>query len=204
MGAQRTGDSVQYQPGISFLLGAERVHVLILKPQDLSQRNVILDAVLNLSALRPTYQLVYLAAPRLFGASVDAEVFRSRGIGLLLYDERRIDEAVGAQTMPRASSSEASEHPNDVLVTELATLKSMYLEMERTVDQLRHDLASLHNPNRQHGQRFELPEDTTELTTPPSFPDASIRSGELPSYFINNPWLDVLSKRGNGREQIAA
>jgi len=190
--------------GISFQMGAERAHVLILKPDDLAQRNAILDAVLNLSALKYTHQLVYLAAPRLFGASLDALMFSSRGIGLLFYDERRIDEAVPAQPL-RAEQQAAISQPDDrTVVSELATLKTMYLEIERTINQLRCDMTSLRNPRTTHEEATRITSSTQVITTRPSFPQNSMHLGELPSYFINNPWLDVLSKRGYGeRDPIA-
>lgn len=73
------------------------LHVAILKPADLVVRNRIIDTVLTLSSLRTSSRLVYLAAPRLLGATLDASMFRAHGIGLLLFDDRRIDEAVAAQ-----------------------------------------------------------------------------------------------------------
>jgi hypothetical protein len=202
MGAELTGNGNKEQ-GLSFQLGREKAHVLVLKPEELAQRNAILDAILNLSALRYTYQLVYLAAPRLFGASVDAMMFRSRGIGLLFYDERRIDEAVPAQSLQPEQATARSPDDDKAVVTELATLRTMYVEMERTINQLRDDLSSLHNPRPVREEPRILPA-TEVITTPPSFHQDRINVGELPSYFVNNPWLDVLAKRGSGeRERIA-
>jgi len=199
MGGQRTEQGDQ-DPGVSFQLGADKVHVLILKPEDLALRNTILDAVLNLSAVKYTYSLVYLAAPRLFGASVDATVFRTHGIGLLLYDERRIDEAVPAQPM---QTEQAVRNDKSVL-TELATLKTMYLDMERTISQLRDDLNAAHNLHTVREQIGRIPVPIDVITTPDSYDHDPPHGGLLPSYFVNNPWLDVLSKRGNGeREPIA-
>ena len=202
MGAQCTTDPEE-NDGISFQLGAEKAHVLILKPEDLAERNAILDAILNLSALKYTHQLVYLAAPRIFGAGIDAIVFRSRGIGLLLYDERRIDEAVSAQPLESKQLASPSEQDDRPVVAELATLKTMYFEMERTINQLRNDLTALHNRQHLH-QDTLIPPSAQMITTVPSFHVDHTPEGQLPSYFMNNPWLDVLSKRGTGeREPIA-
>jgi len=203
MGAQQTVNMDQDQ-GLSFLMGVKKAHVLILKPDDLAQRNAILDAILNLSALKYTYRLVYLAAPRLFGASVDALMFKSRGIGLLFYDERRIDEAVPAQPLQTGQEPGPSQQDDKAVVAELATLKTMYLEMEQTINQLRNDLTALNNPHSMHEQTPRIPRPTQVITTQPSFPQNPMHVGELPSYFVNNPWLDVLSKRGCGeRDPIA-
>ena len=202
MGAQPAVQNDREQ-GVSFLLGADKVHVLILKPDEMAQRNAILDALLNLSTLKFAYQLVYLAAPRLFGTSVDASIFRTRGIGLLFYDERRIDEAVPAQTQTE-QTSRPPQQADTTLVTELATLRTMYLEMERTIIQLRNDLTTLRIPQpiQDHQPRIAMP--TPEIQLQSNFSTNVVHGGGLPSYFVNNPWLDVLSKRGSGeREPIA-
>jgi len=203
MGAQRT-DQMDQGQGVAFQLGMDKVHVLVLKPEDMGQRNAILDAVLNLSALKHSYELVYLAAPRLFGASVDAMVFKTHGIGLLLYDERRIDEAVPAQPTRPEETVRHSQQSDESVLTELATLKTMYLDMERTINQLRDDLTTVHTP-RAVGEQMPRTHPPLELiTTPQRFSQSPPHGGGLPSYFVNNPWLDVLSKRGTGeREPVA-
>jgi len=202
MGAQPAVQNDREQ-GVSFLLGADKVHVLILKPDEMAQRNAILDALLNLSTLKFAYQLVYLAAPRLFGTSVDASIFRTRGIGLLFYDERRIDEAVPAQTQTE-QTSRPPQQADTTLVTELATLRTMYLEMERTIIQLRNDLTTLRIPQPIQDLEPRIAMPTREIQSQSNFPTGVVHGGALPSYFLNNPWLDVLSKRGSGeREPIA-
>jgi len=202
MGAQPSADTDQGQ-GISFTLGRDRIHVLILRPDALTNRNAILDAILSLSTLQSSYQLVYLAAPRLFGTSVDASLFRSRGIGLLFYDERRIDEAVPAQPAQNSQAVRPSQGDQIDLVTELATLRTMYAEMEKTINQLRGDLTSLRSVQPIEHAHIE-PMPTRIIAAQANFPPNVTHGGQLPSYFTNNPWLDVLSKRGNGeREPIA-
>ena len=202
MGAQPVVQN-DHEQGVSFLLGTEKVHVLILKLDEMVQRNAILDALLSLSTLKFAYQLVYLAAPRLFGTSVDASIFRTRGIGLLFYDERRIDEAVPAQTQTEQSPG-PPQQSNTTLVTELATLRTMYLEMERTISQLRNDLTTLRIPQPIQGHQPSIPLPTQEIQSPSNFPTGVVHGNALPSYFVNNPWLDLLSKRGNGESEPIA
>jgi len=203
MGAHQTPSGNQ-EKGVSFQLGTEKAHVIILKPDDLVQRNAVLDAILTLSTLRHAYQLAYLAAPRLFGAGVDSSMFSSRGIGLLLYDERRIDEAVPAQPL-HAEPQTPSVIQNDdkAVVTELASLKTMYLEMERTINQLRTDITTLLNTQPPNEEAFRVSPSPRIMTPPETFHQNGMPAGDLPSYFMNNPWLDVLSKRGSGGEPVA-
>jgi hypothetical protein len=203
MGAQSAGETGRNE-GVSFLLDLDKIHVRILKPEDLMQRNAVLDAILGLSTLKSTYQLVYLAAPRLFGTSVDASIFRSRGIGLLLYDERRIDEAVPARPTKIEQTIRYSQHDDEAMITDLAMLKTRYLEMERMINQLRNDLTSLRESHPLQEQAPRIPVPTQLITAQTTFRQNVTHDGELPSYFINNPWLEVLSKRGTGEGEPIA
>jgi len=205
MGAHQSPDKDCGQSGISFLMGPESIHVLILTPEDLARRNAIIDAVLNLSTLRSQYGLIYLAAPRLLGASMDASLFRSRGLGLLFFDERRIDEAVTPQPIQPTPSPAASPVQDPAVVNEVATLKSMYLDMERTLNQLRDDLTNLRQPTSLREEPPRFPEPVRAVTTPQIIvANGSPSAGTLPSYFTNNPWLDVLSRRGTGEQERIA
>ena len=196
MGAHPTERSEIPQNNLAFILGSEKVHVVILRSEDFVERNRVIEAILSLMSLRNSSQLLYLAAPRLLGASIDAAIFRPYGIGLILFDERRIDEAVAPQLVqPTNLVQQTSQAPDPGLFTELATLKSMYTEMERTIATLRDDLKILR-------RNSETQSDTTEAThsrivrREPVFPSPSISGSQLPAFFSNNPWLDVLSKRG--------
>ena len=182
--------------GLSFTVGQDRIHVSIIRPQDLAIRNRVIETVLNLSSLR-TAELVYLAAPRLLGATIDAGMFRTHSIGLLLFDDRRIDEAVPAQLVQRTPAPTVQVTNDGALVSELTSLRAMYGEMERNLAQLREDMRSLNQSTRE-------PERQLEQVHPPimshepvfASPAPPLEAGALPSYFNNNPWLDVLSKRG--------
>jgi hypothetical protein len=208
MGAQQTENEypsqAPKQAGVSFLIGGQKVHVLILRQEDAAQRNSIIDAVLSLSALGGVYQLVYLAAPRLLGATLDASIFRTRGIGLLFFDERRIDEALPPHPTQLRTTADPSSVENNILVTELATLKSMYHEMEQTLNALRDDLTSLRDTRRAY-EGLPVPSEPVQtVTTPSTFSDNSTKARTLPPYFANNPWLEVLSKRGSGGHEPIA
>jgi hypothetical protein len=207
MGAQQTPNPDSSQEGLSFLVGSDNVHVMVLKTQDLSQRNSIIDTVLKLSSLRNSYQTVYLAAPRLLGATIDASIFRAHGIGLLFLDERRIDEAVAPQPLQAARPQPIQAAAQDPgLVNELATLKSMYFEMERSLTQLRDDLKNLHEAPHSgaFAGQISQPHLHQGLSRESVFAPNISQGGTLPSYFSNNPWLEVLAKRGRSESEPLA
>ncbi len=204
MGAQQTEATPNVQAGLTFLLGSDKVHVMVVRSEDFVQRSKIIDTVLGLASLKNSFHLHYLAAPRLLGASIDAGIFRSHGIGLLLFDERRIDEAVPAQLVQPIITQPSPQSNDGGVVTELATLKSMYLEMEKTIAKLREDLTSFQEMPERSSRTFEDARPSRLVAVQPMFAGANANGGQLPSFFTNNPWLEVLSKRGrSGNEPIA-
>ena len=201
MGAQPKPEQDDAEPGLSFIVGSDRLHVAILKPADLVVRNRIIDTVLTLSSLRgASSRFVYLAAPRLVGATLDASMFRAHGIGLLLFDDRRIDEAVAAQPAQISVTQAAPTSGESALVTELTSLKSMYGEIERNLAQLREDMRNIQRNPQPADLPTERPGPSVALPREPVFAPPLLTqptdNGVLPSFFNNNPWLEVLSKRG--------
>jgi hypothetical protein len=181
-------------------LGAETLHVAILESSDLLQKGKVIDSIMTLASLRSSLNQLYLAAPRLLGTTIEAEVFRSHGIGLLLFDDRRIDETVAPQMLHPSPQEPSVRVQDPALVAEVSALKSMYLEMERTIAKLREDLRSYQE------SRETPPPALRRLPAPPIIQreDKFTSPGaELPSFFVNNPWLEVLSKRGTEETRIA-
>jgi hypothetical protein len=202
MGAQRIENAEIPHCNLAFVSGSDMIHVVLLNNDDITQRNRIIEAVFSLASLRSSSNLLYLAAPRILGTSMDVAIFRPHGIGLLLFDERRIDEAIHPQ--PIQPSKPVTQGPNvDVGISaELAALKSMYAEMERTIANLREDLT--------HNREPEVREGRPEPISPSRLPSESVFIGRglpdsaLPSFFANNPWLDVLSRRGRSEGEPIA
>jgi len=200
------GQQVEGNPstaGLSFTLGDDKISVIVLNTEAYSQRSKVIDALLQLTPSRSASNLVYLAAPKMLGTTIDAAVFRSRGIGLLLYDTRRIDEAVTPQRIETQTQFTPEAHAQDrALLAEIVNLKSMYLEMETTIAKLRQDLED-------HRLSVGISVDPTRVTQ--QRPVLAVEPGigrqspsSLPSFFANNPWLDLLSRRGKDEEAIAA
>ena len=205
MGAQQNPTQDNDEASFSFSLGTEKIVVSILTVEDLVQRNRILHALLRLASLRSFATQLYVAAPKLLGASLDANIFRSQGIGLLLFDERRIEETIQPQPIsPSARPEQLTPTLDPAMLSELAALKSMYAEMKRSIENIHAEFKSL-KENELH-QSEQAPR-LGNLAFEPIQRAATLHSAEsleesfLPSFFANNPWIDVLSKRG--RSEVA-
>jgi hypothetical protein len=186
---------------LSLTIGAERVQVVILRNEVMARRGTILESILNIAALKGSSNQLYLAAPRLLGTMMDAEIFKQHGIGLILFDERRIDEAVAPQSYQMMQTVPNQTQQNPELMAELVTLKSMYAEMERCIAELREDLMVLRKNAEDSSRLHDLAQQPTPVSS--HHPNFAGRTGELPSFFNNNPWLDLLSKRGRDEQALA-
>lgn len=200
------GNENPSNPGtLSFVMGSERTLVTVLTITDLVQRNRIIDTLLHLSSLRSEGTQPYIAAPRLLGATLDSQILRSSGIGLLLYDDRRIEETVKPEPIHHTigiKQASPSSNTDTTLIAELAALKLTCAELEKNMSRMRTEFKSLQeravpsapiSHDSDHVQAFgslQRPEATFQLSM--------LDKGALPSFFTNNPWLDVLSKRGRG------
>lgn len=204
MGLEHTINSGNPENVIDLQSGADHVRVLALSEEDAFQSGRVIDAILAVRTFQESSQLVYLAVPRLLGTSIDAATFRSHGLGLLLYDERRIDEALAAQPVSLSSRRpQAGGKLDPAVLAELTTLRSMYSTMERTVDQLRDDLRTFqHESETRLNPAARIHPDVMRTGEVFKAPNASC--GALPSFFTNNPWLELLSKRGRAEEEPIA
>ena len=191
MGAQQASEKPS-SASLSFTIGNQRVNVVVAKNDTLTQ-SAIIESILGLATLRASSDQLYLAAPRLLGVTVDAGIFRSYGIGLILYDERRIDEAVPPQIIQISQPATALPGPDPSTIAQLTELKSMYSEMKNAIVRLREEMKTLQeNPKEPLAPSIEIPHQTVIHEEP----TLNQNAGQLPSFFTNNPWLDVLSKRG--------
>lgn len=199
MGAQPADQTTPDR--LSFTIGTERVQVIILRNEVLTRKGAIIESILNIATLRGSTNQLYLAAPRLLGATIDAEVFRQYGIGLILFDDRRIDESVAPKPYQPPRTEPAPVNSNPALMTELVTLKSMYAAMEKRIGELREDLRTLRENAESSSRIPQITQQSTPIT--PHQPGFMGQAGQLPSFFNNNPWLDLLSKRGREEGALA-
>ncbi len=193
MGAESEELAQGAAEGLTLALGSERVHVAILTDDMFLQKGKIMESVLKIASLKDTVNRLYLAAPRLLGTAVEAGIFRTHGIGLILFDDRRIEEIVPPQSF-QPQRLEASDHiPDETLMNEIQTLKTMYAEMERNVATLRDDIRNYHEKASSLNVSPDKMPSRQVVRRDPSYIS---QSGDLPPFFSNNPWLEVLSRRG--------
>jgi len=184
------GDLGRGFPVLAFRDEGRLVLVAIMPGGSLGSRTSILSAAMGALELKRSAHAVYVALPKLYASMIDGEIFEERGLGLITFDERRLDEVVPA----RASEPEAARAPagRPEGIEELEGLRAKVSELEALVRALDRELKALREvPVAPQAAQDLAAQPLSNRPAPPAPP-----TGELPSYFRDNPWLEILAKRG--------
>jgi len=167
------------------------VFMKILTEKEFSDRNSLLKVVLQCSSLLGKANRVYVAMPKIYASTIEGELLHNHGLGLIVYDERRIEESIQPRFF-RVEPTSKSFKP------ELQELKNRLRILETTIESLTNEVARLRSIRAQ-------PEKIKPLS-PGVIPNPSDVQApqELPSFIKDNPWVEILSRRGSETERIAS
>ena len=202
------------KPDMAFSGEDGTVFVVLAGEKALSDRGYFMEVVMRASSLRQSCNYLYLAVPKLLAPFVDVEVLRKHGIGLLTVD----DEVVEALASPKRPVLEAAPGGAPVdrgllegIMARLSALEARISAVEREVSglrpllsqvrgmgELKKELSTLATEVKMLSHRLNalsagLPAQARpEAPKPPPGPELE----GLPSFFRDNPWLEILSRRG--------
>ncbi len=184
--------------------GRRELAVNILDEDTLMVHGAIHDALLQAEKLRERYSGVAIAIPRRFRRAVDDGVLSMHGLGLIVYDMMGAEEVVPPRFSERVEvvkSSNTAIEEKAVSIEEIVRIRSdigrilrMLEELEARLDRLERAQRSLEirvNRIEQRSSRVEV----RARETPRIEERVKPSSKKLPSYLINNPWIDILSRR---------
>jgi len=177
------------KPDLAFTDGRTTTYLKVFEKDDLEERNSLLQVALNAMSYLQVANRAYLVLPKVHAAIMDAAILRERGLGLIVYDSKGVEEVLPASLFEHDAKSAKPS-------ADLERMKSRISALERTVETLASELSRIKST------KLEQPE---ARRTYPEIP-ASIEPQKpqpLPSFLQDNPWLDILSKRGRESDQIA-
>jgi hypothetical protein len=178
------------KPGLAFTDGANTTYLRILEKPNLQNRNGLLEAALDSVSYTSVANKVYLALPKVYATVVDAAILRDKGLGLVVYDARAVEEVLPAQFFDHKQAEVKTD-------ADIEQLRKRISALERTVDMLNNELSRIKSIRPlQPGSNSIQPGNLPSIESPN--PDG------LPSFFRDNPWVDILTKRGKEFEQVAS
>jgi len=177
------------KPDLAFTDGRTTTYLKVFDKDDLQNRNTLLQAALSSVSYIPVANRVYLALPKVQAAILDAAILRERGLGLVVYDSKGVEEVLPASLFEHETTSTKTN-------VDLERLTSRISALERTVETLVSELSKIKSLRLE-----QLEVKRTRPESPTAFEPQ--KPERLPSFLQDNPWLDILSKRGREPDQFA-
>ncbi|MEM2897304.1 MAG: hypothetical protein QXG01_07040 [Candidatus Bathyarchaeia archaeon] len=176
---------------MTFNDGMNLIFMKVFHASAFQNRNAFLDSILRSLSFTKKANKVYIAIPKVYASIIDGKIFQEYGLGLMLYDERTIEEVF----QPKVFEIQKPEASNPIVpkefFEELERLKDRVSSLEQSVYSLKEELSRIKLDNK---LKEVIP------NTKPCKVEERIQVDEdLPSFLKDNPWLEILSKRG--REQ---
>jgi hypothetical protein len=187
--------------------GAREILVSILDEDALTSKGALQDALLHAERMKSRYDGVCIAIPRKYAKAIDDNVMILHGFGLIIYDRMGAEEIIPPRFKERREAPQKlEEHVQDTHVSsqEIIELKKQISKLLRVIEELEARLDRLEKDHRGIIERVARLErggpvspaagEKSERAEP--MPRAEVkRAGSLPSYLVDNPWVEILSRR---------
>ncbi|WP_455367707.1 hypothetical protein [[Eubacterium] cellulosolvens] len=154
----------------------------------LPEKNILLKTLMNASTTIHKYNLTYIAVPKVYASLVDAMILERQGAGLLTYDNHSIEEVL-APKYSETTIENSPESTSPAIIDEVDSLKLRLDSLQRTVERLSEEITQL--KARGVGSTSEV-----SFEKPVIIKERSTENGDVPGYLKNNPWITILSQRG--------
>ncbi|MBS7657954.1 MAG: hypothetical protein QW476_00810 [Candidatus Bathyarchaeia archaeon] len=179
-----------------FKFGDSILSIEILSGKEILDRNAVLNSALKALAKFEYSNKVYLALPKVYASIIDGEILQNHGLGLLTYDEKEVKEVIPAKFIKKhLTSIENYEEKIEELKIELKKIKENYMLLKNTVDTLKSEVEKL----KVNLIKAPLVKEEKIIEVKHK-PKLEVTTSGLPSFFKDNPWLEVLAKRGKEPE----
>jgi len=184
--------------------GRRELAVNILDEDALMIHGAIHDALLQAEKLKEKYSGVAIAIPRRFKRAVDEGVLSMHDLGLIVYDMMGAEEVVPPKFAERIEAMEdsgAAIEEKLVNIEEIVKIRSDIGRILRILEELEARLDRLERAQRSLEIRMNMIEQRSSRVevkvreTPRIRDQARSGSKKLPSYLVDNPWIDILSRR---------
>ncbi|GAB6947108.1 hypothetical protein JCM16161A_12380 [Vulcanisaeta sp. JCM 16161] len=186
---------------------------LRISTEEFPTESYIIDELSNVMRNRFNYNKAYIAFPQSARDLINGKLFRSNRVGVYIYDlsstdpekaveelipgipiqiqqgvdegiKRRIDDLERAVIDMKNALSSINIQP---LVNDINELRNRIMRIEQVIN----DLIERVNRLESLGTQMAKNPGTT-------MQEGSAVSGELPDFLSNNPWIEVLRRRGGG------
>ncbi len=187
--------------------GTREILVSMLDEDALTSRGALQDALLHAERMRSKFDGVCIAVPRKYVKMIDENIMMLHGFGLIIYDKMGAEEIIPPRLRERRTDSkkiEDHEQGTHAGAREIVELKRQISRLLRIIEELEAKLDRLEKDHKSLIEKVNKLE-RRGLTQRPAGEEAEHAEakvqvevktrGNLPSYLIDNPWVEILSRR---------
>jgi hypothetical protein len=184
-------------PALAVSDGKSVTVILHLSKDELVSGNELLRTLVNATAHRGKANRLYIAIPKVYAASVDGGVLQENGIGLIVYDEKRVFESIPPREV-RLDESEDMESTRE-LMSELSELRARVKSLEGALLSASREIRELKDAVKElrsrQPRKATVSAERSRIRVAMEVPQGEGKP-DLPSFLRGNPWVEVLSERG--------
>ncbi|MEM1677035.1 MAG: hypothetical protein QW095_04275 [Nitrososphaerota archaeon] len=194
-----TENSVSVDKQIILSDGRRELILNILSEDSCTSKARIQDALIELMKLVEKFDGVVLAVPRKFVRMIDENVLAKHGIGLVIYDTMGAEEIVPPRFNEKKIKNNNTEEIkvlNPMQINELIYLRSEISKVR--LDRIEQEHRSLITRISKLEEVLEyVKRENVEIAREQYVkPSTSTNAPQkLPSFLLDNPWVEILSKR---------
>jgi len=172
--------------------------VMPLTKEEIVSGNALLKTIVNAVAHRGRANKLYIASPKIYAASIDGSVLQDNGVGLIVYDDKRVFESIPArETIIETQETDVEDLAElksglSELRGKVRSLEAGLLSASREIRELKEAVNSLRN---QVSKRRLVTAEKSQVRFALEVPQGT-EQGDLPSFIMGNPWVEVLAGRG--------
>ena len=191
--------------------GRREIIVNILDEDIFAIRGAIQDALLQAEKLKGKFDGVAIAIPRKYQRAVDEDVMALHGFGLIIYDNLGAEEIIPPKIREGIRSKKEEERELDrsrsVREEEIIQLRRDFSRILKALEEIEARLDRLEKEQNKLIKRInDVENKLRELSkaeprireeikaTPKTISRVKVEEG-LPSYLVDNPWIEILSRR---------
>jgi len=191
--------------------GRREIIVNILDEDIFAIRGAIQDALLQAEKLKGKFDGVAIAIPRKYQRAVDEDVMALHGFGLIIYDNLGAEEIIPPKIREGIRSKKEEERELDksrsVRGEEIIQLRRDFSRVLKVLEEIEARLDRLEKEQNKLIKRIaDVENKLRELSkaeprireeakaTPKTISRVKVEEG-LPSYLVDNPWIEILSRR---------
>ncbi len=186
--------------------GRRELTVSILGEEAFLSKGGLQDALLKAEKLKGKFDGVIIAVPRKYQRAVDEDVMSLHGFGFVIYDKLGAEEILPPRLRETSRKTE-TEPSKNTSGEEIVSLRMELSKILRALEELEARLDRLEREQNKLSSRLSGIERQfykLEKPMPPRIEEKAekiestgekARGRKLPSYLLDNPWVDILSKR---------